>query len=484
VKEKPLIPDMSAQEFTRAADEHARWIANYFERVREYPVLPSVEPGHLRAQLPVSAPERGESIGRIFSDFQSQIFPGLTLWNHPRFFSWFSISSSKPAILAEMLTAAVNVNTMLWKSSPAATELEQITLGWLREWLRLPDDFFGIIYDTASVGIFQAFAAAREWADPSCRTEGMQQGSAGSLTIYLSEQTHSSAEKAAIALGFGQQNVRKIGVDADFRMRPDLLEAAIQSDLAAGKRPCIVVATVGTTSTASLDPIRAIADLAEKYNVWLHVDAAYGGSAAVVPEMQFILNGAERAHSLVVNPHKWLFVPVDLSVLYIRHPNVLRRSAALSAEYLKTAEDETAVNYMDYGIQLGRRFRALKLWYVMRYYGREGIIALLRSGLGLAQTLKGWIKADAEFEVAAPVLFALVCFRHRSGDDFNRKLLADVNATGKALLSHTVLNGRYTLRFAIGNMQTNEEDVRETWQLVRDTSSRLTEAASIPAANT
>lgn len=471
---------MSAAEFVHAADKHAKWIAEYFERVRELPVLPLVRPGELHAGLPAAAPEHGEPIDRIFSDFQSQIFPGLTLWNHPRFFSWFSISSSKPAILAEMLTAAVNVNAMLWKSSPAATELEQITLAWLRQWLGLPEEFFGIIYDTASVGIFQAFAAAREWADPLCRTQGMRPG----LIVYLSEQTHSSAEKAAIALGFGQQNVRKIGVDAEFRLRPDLLEKAIQNDLAAGNRPCVVVATVGTTSAASIDPIPEIAGIAEKYNLWLHVDAAYGGSAAIVPEMQFALNGAARAQSFVVNPHKWLFVPVDLSVLYIRQPDILRRSAALSAEYLKTAEDESAVNYMDYGIQLGRKFRALKLWYVMRYYGHQGIVALLRESLRLARELKSWIQADSDFEVVAPVLFGLVCFRHRSGNYLNQTLLAAVNESGKALLSHTVLNGCYVLRFAIGNMQTNETDVRETWTFIRDTALRLQNEAAVSSANT
>jgi aromatic-L-amino-acid decarboxylase len=463
------FPAILPNAFLEAAEQHARWIARYFENVREFPVLPSVAPGELTKKLPANAPEQGESIGDIFVDFQSLIFPALTLWNHPRFFGYFAISSSPPAILAEMLAAAVNVNVMLWKSAPAATELEQVTLSWLRQWLQLPEEFFGIIYDTASVSTFQALAAAREWADPESRTKGMRPG----LTVYLSEQTHSSAEKAALALGFGQENVRKIGVDAEFRMRPELLEAAIVSDLATGKRPCCVVATVGTTSTASIDPVPAIAEIAEKHNLWLHVDAAYGGPAAVVPEMRHILNGVERAHSLVVNPHKWLFVPVDLSVLYIRHPDALRRSASLSAEYLKTTEDASAVNYMDYGIQLGRRFRALKLWYVFRYYGHEGIVAMLRESLRLAQLLRQWIDADPEFELAAAVELSLVCFRHRAGDEFNRRLLADINASGRAFLSHTVLNGRYVLRFAIGNMQTREDDVRETWESIQEIAMRL-----------
>jgi aromatic-L-amino-acid decarboxylase len=367
---------------------------------------------------------------------------------------------------------------MLWKAAPAATELEQVTLGWLRQWLGLPDELFGIIYDTASMSVFQALAAAREWTDPNCRVEGMRPG----LIVYLSELTHSSAEKAAIALGFGQANVRKIGVDDRFRMRPDLLERAIAEDIRAGLRPCAIVATTGTTSVASIDPIPRIADLAEKYRVWLHVDGAYGGAAAVIPDMRYVFAGVERAHSITINPHKWLYVPVDLSVLYTRYPDMLKRSAALSAEYLKTAEDTEAINFMDYGIQLGRRFRALKLWYVMRYYGREGIVRLLRESLRLAKLLATWIEEDPAFELAAPVLFSLVCFRHRSSNELNERLLAEVNASGKALLSHTVLNGKYVLRFAIGNFQTAERDVAETWTLVRDTATRLAEEFTPSAA--
>lgn len=478
MSEEKSVCGMTRNEFLAAAKAHADWIAGYFENIRDRPVLPSVKPGEIRALLPDAAPETGESLEQILTDFESKIAPASTLWNHPRFFAYFAISSSPPAILAEMLSAALNVNAMLWKSGPAATELEQVTLSWLRQWLRLPETFFGIIYDTASVGVFQALAAAREWADPSCRTKGMRPG----LIVYLSQHTHSSSEKAAIALGFGQENVRKIGVDSEFRMRPDLLDQAIAADLAAGLRPCAIVATVGTTSTASIDPIPAIADIAEKYNVWLHVDAAYGGSAVVVPEMRHILNGAERAHSMVVNPHKWLYVSVDLSVLYTRFPEILRRSSSLGAEYLKTAEDATAINYMDYGIQLGRRFRALKLWYVMRFYGREGVIEFLRESLRLAQLLKTWIQEDPAFEVTAPVLLSIVCFRHRGGNALNEQLLAEINASGQAFLSHTVLNGHYVLRFAIGNMQTTETDVRQTWILIRDIATRLVEELSPAAA--
>ena len=465
---------MSAEEFRQAAYRHADWISQYLEHVREFPVTTGVQPGELAASLPEAGPEEGEPIGRIFEDFKSSIFPALTLWNHPRFFAWFSVSSTPPSILAEFLAATLNVNAMLWKSAPAATELEQVTLNWLRQWLCLEETFFGIIYDTASVGVLQAIAAAREWADPSCRVKGMRQG----LTLYISEHTHSSSEKAAIVLGFGQENVRKIPVDAQFRMRPDLLDKAIEADVVAGKRPCCIVASVGSTSTTAIDPIPAIADIAERYKVWLHVDAAYGGSAAVAPEMRHILNGAERAHSLILNPHKWLYVSIDCSVLYTRYPDILRRSSSLSAEYLQTAEDDRVVNYMDYGVQLGRRFRALKLWYVFRYYGRQGIAGMLRESLRLAQLLKAQIEADESFEIAAPVPFSLVCFRHRSNNAFNRRLLDEINATGRAFLSHTVLNGRFVLRFAIGNFQTTEQDVRDTWRLIRNTAQDLLAGAA------
>jgi aromatic-L-amino-acid decarboxylase len=471
------LPVLSPDDFLQAARQHSEWIARYFEQVRDFPVVPDIAPGELTARLPRQAPEIGESLAAILSDFESTIFPALTLWNHPRFFAWFSVSSTPPSVLADFLAAALNVNAMLWKSSPAATELEQLTLAWLRQWLGLNESFFGVIYDTASVGVLQAIGAAREYIDPECRIKGMRPG----LTVYVSQHTHSSSEKAAITLGFGQENVRKIPVDAEFRMRADLLERTIQTDVAACKRPCCIVASVGSTSTSAIDPVPAIADIAERYNLWLHVDGAYGGSAAVVPEMQYILDGAARAHSLTLNPHKWLYVSIDCSVLYTRYPEILRRASALGAEYLRTAEDEHVVNYNDYGVQLGRRFRALKLWYVFRYYGRQGIIAMLRESLRMAQVLKSLVEHDETFELCAPVPFSLVCFRYRADDETNRKILADVNASGKAFLSHTVLNGTFVLRFAIGNFQTTEQDVRETWTLIRETAARIATTESVGA---
>jgi aromatic-L-amino-acid/L-tryptophan decarboxylase len=461
--------DRSLDEFRRAAYAHTDWIARYFEQVRDHPVLPSVRPGEFTGSLPQSAPEHGESLDRIFADFQSTVFPALTLWNHPRFFGWFSISSTPPSILADFLSAAVNVNAMLWKASPAATELEEVTLRWIRQWLGFNHEFFGIIYDTASLAVMQAIGAAREYIDPACRTRGMR----SDMVVYVSEQTHFSAEKGAITLGFGQDNVRKIPVDDQFRMRPDLLQAAVEADLAAGRRPCCIVASVGSTSTSAIDPIPEIADIAERHDIWLHVDAAYAGSAAILPEMRHVLAGVERAQSLVFNPHKWLYVSFDCSILYTNRPEIFRRASSLSAEVIRTPEDDQVVNFNEYGVQLGRRFRALKLWYVLRYYGREGISAMLREALRLAQLLKKLVEADPDFELAAPVPFSLVCFRHRSDNAFNEQLLAEINRTGKALLSHTVLNGRYVLRFAIGNYQTNETDIHETWGLIREAARRL-----------
>ena len=350
-----------------------------------------------------------------------------------------------------------------------ATELEQVTLNWLRQWLHLDEKWFGIIYDTASISVMQAIGAAREWVAPECRVKGMQPG----LIVYVSEHTHSSSEKAAITLGFGQENLRRIPVDEQFRMRPELLETAIQADLAAGKRPCCIVASVGSTSASAIEDVPAIASIAERYKAWLHVDAAYAGPAAILPEMRHLLNGVERAQSFVLNPHKWLYVSVDCSVLYTSLPEVFRRASSLSAEYLETPEDARVVNFNDYGVQLGRRFRALKLWYVLRYYGREGIVAMLRESLRLAQVLKEEIEADSDFEVAAPVPLSLVCFRHRSSDAVNRQLLADINSSGRLFLSQTVLDGKFVLRFAIGNHQTTEQDIRESWQLIQQCAAKL-----------
>ncbi|MBZ5592325.1 MAG: amino acid decarboxylase [Acidobacteriia bacterium] len=438
-------------------------MADYLAHVERYPVLPSVKPGDLADSLPRCGPEHGEPMSAILEDFRRQIVPAATHWNHPGFMAYFATSASGPGILGEMLSATLNMNGMLWKTSPAVVELEQVTLDWLRRWIGLTDPLFGIIFDTASTSSMHAIAAAREMVAPEVRTEG---GGAG-LVLYTSEQAHSSIEKGAIAIGIGQKNVRKIPVDGEFRMRPDQLAAAIEHDRAAGLRPFCVVATVGTTSTTSIDPVDALAPIAERHGLWLHVDAAYAGVAAIAPEFQHILKGCDRADSLVVNPHKWLFTPVDLSVLYTRRPEILRHAFSLVPEYLRTAEDPRAVNYMDYGVPLGRRFRALKLWFVLRYYGREGIAQMIRNQIAWAQELARQVDADDRFERTAPAPFSTVCFRFKGSDEENQALLERVNATGEVFLSHTVLHGRFTLRLAIGNIGTTRAHVQRAWELVK-----------------
>jgi aromatic-L-amino-acid/L-tryptophan decarboxylase len=463
------MADIAPEEFRRMGHEMVDWMADYLEGIRDYPVVSKVQPGELTDQLPASAPELPECLDEIFDDFRNTILPAVTHWNHPRFHAYFSVSASAPGILAEMLSATLNVNGMVWKSCPAATELEQVTLSWLRRWMGLPDEFFGIIHDTASTSTMHALAAAREMADPEARTRG----ALPNLTVYTSEHAHSSVEKGAIALGFGQNNVRRIPVDADFRMKPEALAAAMEADLKAGKKPCCVTPTVGTTSISSIDPVRAIAKIAADHGAWVHVDGSYAGVAAIVPEFRWLLDGCDGADSIVVNPHKWLFTPIDLSAFYTRRPEILRRAFSLVAEFLKTSEDGHALNYMDYGVPLGRRFRALKLWFVMRAFGRERVAEIMRSHIAWAHELAAEIRLDPEFELAAPVPLSLVCFRFRGTNEQNRKLLELVNASGIAFLSHTVLNGQFVLRLAIGSVHTEREDVQKTWGCVRACSREL-----------
>ena len=454
---------MSPDEFRRFGHATVDWIADYLSHPEHYPVLAQIEPGQLVDALPVAGPEQGEPMERLLEDFEKLIVPGITHWNHPGFMAYFANTAPGPGIIGEMLCAALNANAMLWKTSPAATELEQVVLDWLRQWMVLPDGLFGIIYDTASTSSMHAVAAAREMADPEARSLGASRG----FTLYCSEEAHSSIEKGAIAIGVGQQNVRKIPVDDDFRMIPEALEAAVKADRAAGLRPFCVVATVGTTSTTSIDPVPAVADIAARYGMWLHVDAAYAGSAAIVPELRYILDGVERADSLVVNPHKWFFTPFDLSVFYTRRPEILRRTFSLIPEYLRTAQDGRAVNFMDYGVPLGRRFRALKLWFVMRYFGHQHMAEMIRRQVSWAQELAAIVDADPAFERSAPSPLSVVCFRYKGTDDENRRILETVNAGGEFFLSHTVLRGRYTLHLAIGNMGTTREHVMRAWQAVR-----------------
>jgi aromatic-L-amino-acid decarboxylase len=430
--------------------------------------------------LPASPPEAGETLDAILDDFERVILPGVTHWNHPGFFAYFATTGSGPGVLAEMLTAALNVNAMLWKTGPAATELEERALDWLRQMLGLGDGWFGVINDTASVTTLLALAAARE-AKPELeiRTRGMSgRTDLPALRVYLSDQAHSSVDKGAITLGIGYQNCVRIPTDAAFRMRPDALKQAIAADRAAGRLPLAVVATVGTTSTASVDPVAAIADICAESGAWLHVDASYAGTAAVVPEHRSIFDGVDRADSLVVNPHKWMFTPVDISAMYTRRPDVLKRAFTLVPDYLITAEQDQVVNLMDYGVQLGRRFRALKLWMVIRAFGVSGIVERLRRHMALAAEFATWVEQDTNWMMAAPQKFSLVCFRYAPGmmdpveaDECNRRILDRVNESGRVYLSHTKLNDRFVLRLAIGNLRTERSHVADAWRL-------LTEAAN------
>jgi aromatic-L-amino-acid decarboxylase len=435
-------------------------------------VLSRLRPGELREALPAAPPEKGESLPAILADVERQILPGITHWNHPAFFAYFSITSSAPGILGEMISATLNVNGMLWRTSPAATELETVVLDWLRQLLGLPAGLFGVIQDTASASSLVALAAARE-AVPGL--DARQRGLVGQarLRMYASEQAHSSIEKAAIVLGVGQEGCRKIPVDEGYRMDSDALARAVSEDRAAGWTPFAVAATVGTTSTTSVDPVPAIADICEREGLWLHVDAAYGGTAAILPECRHVLDGCERADSLVVNPHKWLFVPIDLSAFYTRRPEIVRSAFSLVPDYLRTPEDGLAPNLMDYGVSLGRRFRALKLWMVLRAFGREGIVERLREHLRLAGLFRSWVEGDADFEVMAPTPLSVVCFRalfpghdDAEHDRLNDEVVEAVNATGDVFLSATKLRGRTALRLAVGNIRTEERHIRRAWELL------------------
>src|SRR6266545_1183164 len=400
------------QELRRAFHEAADWVASYLETVGDRPVLARVTPGEIAASLPQSAPLHGESLETILQDIDRLLLPGITHWNHPAFFAYFGISGSGPGIVGELIAAALNVNAMLWRTSPAATELEQRTLAWVAEMLGLPRKWFGEITDTASASTLYALAAAREAAGVDIREQGMAgRTDLPSLAIYTSTQAHSSIDKAAIALGIGRRWTRHIETDCEFRLRPDLLEQAITNDLADGVKPIAVVATVGTTSSTSIDPVTEIAAICARYGLWLHVDAAYGGAAALVSSHRKILAGCERADSFVTNPHKWLLTPIDCSLLYTRRPDDLKRAFSLVAEYLRTAESDV-VNLMDYGLSLGRRFRALKLWMVIRAYGRDGLARLIAGHINEAQWLAQQIDVEPGWERLAPVPFSTVCFRH------------------------------------------------------------------------
>lgn len=463
--------DPNSSEFREAGHRIVDWIADYLAHTEQYDVLSRVQPGDIQKQFATVPEERGKPYDELFDEFKSKILPGITHWNHPAFFAYFSITGSQAGILAELLTAALNANGMLWKTSPSLTELETVTLRWLREAEGLPDGLFGIINDTASINSFLALAAAREATGLNVRGEGLTGRNLPPLRVYTSDQAHSSIEKGALALGIGANGVVKIPSDDAFRMRVDALEDAIAKDRKAGALPVAISATVGTTSTASVDPVRQIGEIAKREKIWLHVDAAYGGSATIAPEFRWLWDGIEYADSIVTNPHKWLFTPIDCSVLYTRRPDVLKHTFSLVPEYLKTT-DTAEINYMDYGLQLGRRFRSLKLWMIMEHYGLERMREVIREHVRYAQRLAAELQKRGDIELVAPQSLSVVVFRkvvpggEEACERANAALIERMNATGKLFVSHTKLRGKYAIRVAIGNGATEWRHVEEVLKAI------------------
>lgn len=468
------LNDMPPEELQRHGHDVFDWIARYFGEIEELPVLSTALPGQVAAKLSGPMPEQGSGFDSIMEEFERTLLPGITHWNHPAFMAYFGITASGPGILGEALAAALNVNAMLWRTSPAATELEEVTLDWLRQMVGLPDAYRGHLQDTASTSTMVALAAAREAAGIDVREQGLAGRDLPRLKVYCSEDAHSSVDKAAVTLGIGLENVRRIPMDRRHRMRPDALAAAVANDRLTGALPIAVVATAGTTSTTAVDPIDEVAEVCERENLWLHVDGAYGGSAAILPELRHLFIGWERADSIVINPHKWLFVPIDCSALFLRNPELLRRAFSVLPEYLVTPEGSSVTNLMEYGPALGRRFRSLKLWMTFCYFGRQGLADRIAEHIRLAQQFAEWVGEEEGWVVAAPVPFSTVCFRCEppeldpaAVERINSDLLERINSTGEVFLSHTRIGGKFTLRIAIGNIRTEERHVRRAWELLR-----------------
>ncbi len=472
------LGDLSSDSFRRLLHEVADWIADYRENIEDRAISPPAMPGAIIRALPSSAPEKGEPLTEIWREVQELIVPGVVHWGHPRFLGYFGSTTTAPGILAEMISAALNVNAMTWRTSPAATELETVILGWLREWLGLPITFAGVVYDTASISTMHALAAAREQTAESIRSLGLTGRLLPRFRVYTSDQAHSSVEKAAIALGLGEENVVRVTSDQDYRLETNALRQAIERDLQKGCRPLAVVATVGTTSTASVDPVAKIAGLCQQHQIWLHIDAAYGGGLALLPEAAWVQAGWAKADSLVINPHKMLFVPFDFSVLFVKEIARLRDVFTLVPEYLRGDSVGADINYMDYGVQLGRRFRALKAWMVWRALGREGIAARIREHMRLARVIAGWVEQDCRFELAAPVTMGVVCFTFKDtkpaeADAAVTHLVETLNVSGKTYLTQTKLHGRSAIRLGLGNILTTEEHVSAVWQMILQAADKI-----------
>ena len=470
---------MDSDEFRRQGHAIVEWIARYFENVEQYPVKSRVSPGDIKNALPELPPSGSESFDSFLKDFDEVIMPGITHWQSPDFFAYFPANSSPPSVLAEMLTSALGAQCMLWETSPAAAELEERMMEWLRVMTGLPEGFEGVIQDSASSATLAALITAREKVTGfRSNSEGLRD--AGRLRIYVSTQTHSSVEKGAGVAGFGRSNLVRVDVRDDFSMDPEALERAIEKDLAAGYIPCCTVATIGTTGTTAVDPLRAVGEICHRHGIWLHVDAALGGTALLLPEMRWMSDGMEYADSFVFNPHKWMFTNFDCSAYFVRDAASLIRTFEILPEYLKTRTRGKVNDYRDWGIPLGRRFRALKLWAVIRTYGVEGLQAAIREHLRLAKMLAGLIEAEKDFELMAPVPLNTVCFRYRpdgmsdsEADSLNERINHALNDSGKIYLTHTKVNGRYVLRMVTAQTNVTERHVTEAWNLIRECASAL-----------
>lgn len=472
---------MSPEEFRRQGHAVIDWIADYYSRIESFPVLSRVQPGEIRAKLPPAAPQRGESFAQMLGDMERVILPGITHWQSPNFYAYFPANASGPAILGDLLSSGLGVQGMLWSTSPACTELETHVLDWLIPMLGLPEKFLssnaggGVIQDTASSSSLCALLAARERATQFASN---RHGCDGKLVAYCSTQTHSSVEKAVRIAGLGSDNLRQIEVDENFAMRAAALERQIGADRKSGLVPCFVCATVGTTSSCAMDPVREIARICRENNLWLHVDSAMSGTAALCPEFRFIHDGVEFADSYTFNPHKWMFTNFDCNCFYAADRKHLIQTLSVLPEYLrnKATESGAVIDYRDWHVQLGRRFRSLKLWFVIRHYGIEGLQHHIREHVRLAQMFAGWVRDDARFELAAPADLNLVCFRLRSGDPANQNLMDRLNASGDLYLTHTKLNGKVTLRLCVGQTNTQARHVKRAWERIQQEAAKLTKS--------